>query len=114
MRAVPAPIWALMLLFVLFPGILPGALALAIYNMGVLGRLMAEVTENLDDRPAQAIRGLGAGRGSVFLYGTAPTAAPRYTGYSLYRWELAIRETVIVGLVGAGGLGRTDPAAFGL
>lgn len=106
MRAVPAPIWALVLLFIFFPGMLPGVLALAIYNMGVLGRLMAEVLENMDRRPSEAIRALGAGGRSVFLYGTAPTITPRYVSYSLYRWENAIRETVIVGIVGAGGLGR--------
>lgn len=106
MRAIPAPIWALMFLFVFFPGMLPGALALAIYNLGVLGRLMAEVAENLDKRPLTAINTLGANRGATFLYGLVPAVSPRYLAYSLYRWENLIRETVIVGLVGAGGLGR--------
>ena len=50
-RAIPAPIWALVVLFVVFPGILPGAIALGLHNMGILGRLMAEVNENLDQRP---------------------------------------------------------------
>lgn len=106
MRAIPAPIWALVLLFIFFPGMWPGALALAIYNMGILGRLMAEVTENQDKRPSQAIRAMGAKSGTVFLYGIVPAVTPRYTAYSLYRWENIIRETVVVGLVGAGGLGR--------
>lgn len=105
MRAIPAPIWALVLLFVFFPGMLPGALALAVYNAGVLGRLMAEVTENQDERPSQAVRALGAGAGAAFLYALLPSVTPRYIAYSLYRWENAIRETVVVGLVGAGGLG---------
>jgi len=106
MRAIPAPIWALLFLFLFFPGMLPGALALAVYNMGILGRLMAEVTENQDERPLQAIRAIGAGSGPAFLYGTVPAVTPRYLAYGLYRWENAIRETVVVGLVGAGGLGR--------
>ncbi|MDX1414405.1 MAG: ABC transporter permease subunit [Candidatus Promineifilaceae bacterium] len=106
MRAIPAPVWALLLLFVFFPGMLPGALALAIYNLGVLGRLMAEVTENQDERPSQVLRSAGAGAGATFLYGLVPAVTPRYISYSLYRWENAIRETVVVGLVGAGGLGR--------
>lgn len=59
-RAIPAPIWALIFLFVLFPGILPGAIALGIHNLGILGRLMAEVTENLDDRPSRSLTALGA------------------------------------------------------
>ncbi|HSM55096.1 MAG TPA: ABC transporter permease subunit [Candidatus Sulfomarinibacteraceae bacterium] len=106
MRAIPAPIWALVLLFVFFPGILPGALALAIYNMGILGRLMAEVVENQPPQPLHALQATGASGGQLFLYGSLPLALPRFLAYGLYRWEIAIRATVIVGLVGAGGLGR--------
>ena len=67
---------------------------------------MAEVVENLDERPAAALRTLGAPDAHAFVYGVLPEATPRFTAYSLYRWEVALRETVIVGLVGAGGLGR--------
>ena len=106
MRAIPAPIWALVLLFILFPGILPGAIALALYNGGVLGRLMAEVNENQDLRPLLALQTHGASWGQVVFYGIFPAGWLRYLAYALYRWEIAIRATVIVGLVGAGGLGR--------
>ncbi len=105
-RAVPEPIWALIFLFVLFPGILPGAIALAIHNLGILGRLMAEVIENLDERPLHSLKALGATQSQVFLYGILPLTLPRFLAYILYRWEVCIRATVIVGLVGAGGLGR--------
>lgn len=105
-RAVPAPIWALILLLVLFPGILPGAVALGIYTLGVLGRLMAEVTENLDARPLRALKAQGASAPQVLLYGVLPATVPRNTAYLFYRWEVAIRATAMVGLVGAGGLGR--------
>lgn len=105
-RAVPPPVWAFIALFVLFPGSLPGALALGLYNAGILGRLMAEVVENLDPRPADALRAAGAPAPHAFLYAVLPQAVPRFAAYALYRWEVAVRETVIVGLVGAGGLGR--------
>lgn len=105
-RAIPAPIWALVFLFVMFPGILPGALALGVHNFGILGRLMAEVNENLDDRPVRALRALGASSGQMIGYGILPQNLPRFLAYILYRWEVCLRETVIVGLVGAGGLGR--------
>lgn len=105
-RAIPAPIWALIWLFVLFPGILPGAIALGLHNLGILGRLMAEVVENLDERPLKALKAQGASGSQLFLYGILPPTLPRFTAYILYRWEVCIRETVIVGLVGAGGLGR--------
>lgn len=105
-RAIPAPIWALVALFVLFPGILPGAIALGIHNLGILGRLKAETIENLDPRPLEALKAQGAPGSLVFLYGVLPLSLPRFLAYDLYRWEVCMRETVIVGLVGAGGLGR--------
>lgn len=105
-RAIPAPIWALVLLYMLFPGVLPGALALALHNFGILGRLMAEVNENLDDRPVRALSALGASPAAVVAYGIWPQNLGRFLAYILYRWEVCLRETVIVGLVGAGGLGR--------
>jgi phosphonate transport system permease protein len=105
-RTIPAPIWALVCLYVLFPGILPGAIALGIHNLGIMGRLMTEVIENLDRRPLLALKTTGASPSGIALYGILPLAAPRWIGYSLYRWEVCMRETVVVGLVGAGGLGR--------
>jgi phosphonate transport system permease protein len=94
------------MLFVLFPGILPGAMALALHTLGILGRLMAEVIENLDERPLSALKAQGASGPQVFLYGVLPLTLARFVAYTFYRWEVSIRETVIVGLVGAGGLGR--------
>lgn len=105
-RAIPAPIWALVVVFVLFPGILPGAIALGLHNLGILGRLMAEVIENLDQRPLEALKAQGAPAALVFFYGVLPLSLPQFVAYALYRWEVCMRETVIVGLVGAGGLGR--------
>lgn len=105
-RSVPPPIWALVLLFVFFPGILPGALALGLYTLGVLGRLVAEVVENLDERPLSALKSLGADGRQVFAYAVLPATFPRFISYLLYRWEETIRATVVIGLVGAGGLGR--------
>lgn len=105
-RAIPAPIWALVVVFVMFPGILPGAIALGIHNLGILGRLMAEIIENLDQRPLEALKAAGTPASLVFVYGVLPLSLPQFIAYALYRWEVCMRETVIVGLVGAGGLGR--------
>lgn len=105
-RSIPAPIWALVFLFVLFPGVLPGAIALGIHNLGILGRLMTEVIENLDRRPLLALKAQGSPAILVLLYGLLPLTLTRFLAYALYRWEVCMRETVIVGLVGAGGLGR--------
>ncbi|MFJ6676972.1 PhnE/PtxC family ABC transporter permease [Actinosynnema sp. NPDC091369] len=105
LRAVPPPVWALLALFAFHPGVVPGAVALGIYTAGVLGRLMAEAVDNLDGRPLRALSALGAPRGQLVWYGVLPAAAPRFAAYSLYRWEVTVRETVVVGVVGAGGLG---------
>lgn len=105
-RSVPPPVWALLAVFAFRPGLWPGALALALYNLGVLGRLQAEVVENLDDRPAAALEAAGAERLGAFAYATVPAVAGRFVALGLYRWEVAIRETVMVGVVGAAGLGR--------
>jgi phosphonate transport system permease protein len=105
LRAVPAPVWALVLLFVLLPGVLPGALALGVSTLGVLGRLAAEATEELDPRPRAALAALGARPAAAWLYGVLPRAAGPVLAHALYRWEVAVRDTVLIGLLGAGGLG---------
>ncbi|MGY1707691.1 PhnE/PtxC family ABC transporter permease [Geodermatophilus sp. SYSU D00697] len=115
LRAVPPPVWALVLLFVLLPGVLPGALALGVYTLGVLGRLAAEATEELDPRPRAALTASGARPAAAWLYGVLPLAAGPVLAYALYRWEVVIRDTVLVGLLGAGGLGAllaSELAAF--
>lgn len=105
-RSLPPPVWALLALFLFLPGPLPGALALAAYNFGILGRLCAEVVENLDRRAHDHLVASGAPALSAFAYGIVPPAGGRFLSYGLYRWEVAMRETVVVGVVGAGGLGR--------
>ncbi len=105
LRAIPPPVWALLFLFILYPGLLPAALALGVYTAGVLGRLMAEAAENLDTGPLRALRSHGATGPQILCYGVIPAATPRFVAYGLYRWEVTIRETVVVGVVGAGGLG---------
>lgn len=106
-RSVPPPVWAFLAVFVLKPGLWPGVAALAIYNLGVLGRLQGEVVENIDDAPGDLLRTTGATPFGVAAYATIPAVSGRFVSLGLYRWEVAIRETVIVGVVGAAGLGRT-------
>jgi phosphonate transport system permease protein len=105
-RGVPELVWALIIVFFLSPGILPGALALGFHNFGIVGRLTAEVVENLDPAPARALRASGASNARMLLYGILPQALPQFMTYLLYRWEVVIRTTVVVGFVSAGGLGR--------
>jgi phosphonate transport system permease protein len=105
LRAVPPPVWALVLLFVLLPGVLPGALALGVYTLGVLGRLVAGAAEEVDPRPREVLRASGAPPLAGWLYGVLPALGGPALALALYRWEVAIRDTVLVGLLGAGGIG---------
>jgi phosphonate transport system permease protein len=104
-RALSDGIWALLALFMLFPGPFAGAVALGIYNFSVLGRLLAHVNETANLRNYWALRAQGASMGRAILYGLWPVTFPKYVAYILYRWEVCIRATVVVGIVGAGGLG---------
>ena len=106
LRAVPPILWAFIVVLVVFPGIWAGALALGVYNMGVLARLYAEILEDLDPRPQRALVASGATPTQVMTYAVVPAAASRLAAMSLYRWEVLLRESVVVGVVGAGGIGR--------
>ncbi len=112
-RGIPELFWAMFLLFLFTPGILPGALALAIHNYGILGKLCSEVVEDLDPRPIRSLRSCGAGLGQILIYGVLPTVTPQFLTYGLYRWEEIIRTTIVVGFVSAGGLGRQFNLSMG-
>ena len=105
-RGVPELVWAMIIIFFLSPGILPGAIALGLHNYGILGKLSAEVVENLDPLPSRALRASGAGSFQMLAYSIIPQLRPQFITYLLYRWEVVIRTTIVVGFVSAGGLGR--------
>ncbi|MEB3297009.1 MAG: ABC transporter permease subunit [Cyanobacteriota bacterium] len=109
-RLWPPPLTALLLLFVLQPGVLTGALALAFHNLGILGRLLLEAAEAGTDStgctPAQqALEASGCGERLALLYGRFSGLASPYLAYGAYRTDVILRESVVVGLVGATGLG---------
>ncbi|KAA9025691.1 PhnE/PtxC family ABC transporter permease [Niallia endozanthoxylica] len=105
-RAIPELVWAMIIIFILKPGILPGAIALALHNFGILGKLCAEVIEDLDERPVRNLASCGASKSQMLLYGVLPAVMPKFLMYILYRWEVIMRTTIVVGFVGAGGLGQ--------
>ena len=106
-RSIPEIVWALLAVLVLRPGPLAAAVALAIHNAGVLGRLLTDVVEDLDPRVDVALRATGAGTFQRYLYGTLPRVLPRCLTFGLYRWEVIIRTTVVVEAVTGTGLGST-------
>jgi phosphonate ABC transporter permease subunit PhnE len=105
LRSIPEIVLAILFIFAVGLGPFAGVLALGVHNGGVLGKLYAEVIENVDPQPIEALQTTGAGRTSVFLYGVLPQAFPQLLAYTLYRWEVNIRTATILGIVGAGGLG---------
>lgn len=105
-RSIPEILWALIVIFILKPGIIPGAIALSIHNYGILGKLCSDVIEDLDSRPLKNLKASGANTLQLFSYGIFPLVLPKFLTYIIFRWEIIIRTTIVVGFVGAGGLGR--------
>ena len=104
-RSVPELVWALVVVFVIRPGSLAAAVALAIHNTGVIGRLGIDVIENLDPAAEEAVRSSGAGTSLAMVTAVIPQALPQILTFVLYRWEVIIRTTVVVGFVAGSGLG---------
>ena len=103
-RAVPELVWALIVVLFFSGGVLAGAIALGLHNFGVVGRLSSEVVENLEPNQARALRAAGASNLETLAYAILPQALPQLITYLLYRWEVVIRTTVVLGVVS--GLGR--------
>jgi phosphonate transport system permease protein len=104
-RLWPPPLTALLLLLVLQPGVITAALALGLHNAGILGRLLAEGLADAGPARQQALACAGVGPRLALLYGRYPALARAYLAYGAYRADVMLRETVVVGLVGATGLG---------
>jgi phosphonate transport system permease protein len=104
-RLWPPPLTALLLLFVLRPGLLTAALALGLHNLSILGRLLLESLEEAPTGPVEALSQMGSGPRLALLYGAFSAVARPYLAYGAYRADVMLRETVVVGLVGATGLG---------
>ena len=106
LRAIPEVVWALVFVRALGLGPAAGVLALAITYGGMLGKVYAEILESSDTRPARALLEAGSGRIAALGYGLLPGAAQELVSYTVYRWECAVRASVVMGFVGAGGLGQ--------
>ncbi|MFI8368356.1 ABC transporter permease subunit [Streptomyces sp. NPDC085466] len=86
-------------------GPFPGVLALVCHNVGVMGKLWAEALEDADPGPSQVLRSAGAGRLQIASHALLPTVTPQLTGLLLYRFDVNVRSSLVLGLVGAGGIG---------
>ena len=104
-RAVPELIFAI--IFVAAVGIGPyaGVLAISINSIGMLGKLYAEVIESIDSENVDAIKASGGNKVQSMWYGILPQVLPEFVSYSLYRFEIDVRASTVLGIVGAGGIG---------
>ncbi len=105
LRSVPEIVWALLFVRAVGLGDTAGVLAIALTYAGMLGKVYAEILESTEPEATRALLASGASRLQAFLYGALPAALPELTSYTIYRWECAIRASVVMGFVGAGGLG---------
>lgn len=106
LRSVPELVWALLLVRIVGLGPTAGVLAIALTYCGMLGKVYAEILESADPHSSDALLRNGAGRLAALCYGALPESASELVSYTIYRWECAIRGSVVMGFVGAGGLGQ--------
>lgn len=106
LRSVPELVWALVFVRVVGLGPTSGVLAIALTYGGMLGKVYGEILESGDTHAGASLLRNGAGRLQAFFYGVLPQNAAELLSYTVYRWECAIRSTVVLGFVGAGGLGQ--------
>src|SRR6185369_1720173 len=93
-------------------GPLAGVLTLTVNSVGFFGKLLAEQIETIDRGQIEAVRATGAGRGAILLYAVLPQVLPRIIGLTIYQWDIHLRQSTIIGIVGAGGIGATLYNAF--
>ena len=106
LRGVPELVWALLFVRIFGLGPAAGVLALALTYGGMLAKVYADILESIPPQRALVLRHAGAPRSMALLYGLLPQASRELVSYTVYRWECAIRASVVMGFVGAGGLGQ--------
>jgi phosphonate transport system permease protein len=105
LRSIPEYLWAFLGIALIGPTAWPAVLALAAHNAGILGKLDAEVVENLERPSLEALSGLGARRGHIAAFGILPVVLPRLLLFFFYRWETCVREATVLGMLGIVSLG---------
>lgn len=106
LRSVPELVWALILVRIVGLGPTAGVLAIALTYAGMLGKIYAEILDASAPQASKHLLQNGAGRIATLLYAKLPHALPELISYTVYRWECALRGSVVLGFVGAGGLGQ--------
>ena len=106
LRSVPEIVWALLFVRAVGLGDTAGVIAISLTYGGMLGKVYIEIFESQEMQGTRALLANGASRSQAFIYGTLPVCLPELMSYTIYRFECAIRASVVMGFVGAGGLGQ--------
>jgi len=104
-RSINSLIWALLLVSIIGPGVLAGIVAIGLRSIGFVAKLLYEAIEEIDEGQVEAVTATGASPAQVVNYAIVPQILPAFAGISVFRWDINIRESTILGLVGAGGIG---------
>lgn len=104
-RSINSLIWALLLVAIIGPGVFAGMVAISIRSIGFCAKLLYEAIEEIDEKQVEAISATGASRWQIMSYGIVPQIMPAFAGIAVFRWDINIRESTVLGLVGAGGIG---------
>jgi phosphonate transport system permease protein len=104
-RSINSLIWALMLVAIIGPGVFAGVIAIGLRSIGFCAKLLYEAIEEIDTTQVEAIQATGATGAQKLTYGIIPQILPAFAGISVFRWDINIRESTVLGLVGAGGIG---------
>ncbi|ADU31256.1 phosphonate ABC transporter, permease protein PhnE [Evansella cellulosilytica] len=105
LRTIPDILLAVIFVGIFGVGVFPGIMALFIFSLGLLAKLMYETIESIDMNPLDAIRASGGNTIQVIWYAVLPQVLPQFVSFSLYVFEVNVRASVVLGFVGAGGIG---------
>jgi phosphonate transport system permease protein len=113
-RSINSLIWALLLVSIIGPGIFAGVIAIGLRSIGFIAKLLYEAIEEIDESQVEAVTATGAAGPQVLAYGIVPQVLPAFAGISVFRWDINIRESTVLGLVGAGGIGLQLQASLNI
>lgn len=113
-RSINSLVWALLFIAIFGPGAVAGTMAIAFRSIGFVGKLLGEAIEEAQPGPVEALTATGASLGAIIQYGYWPQIRPAFWSIVLLRWDINVRESAVLGLVGAGGIGMALNSAMDL
>lgn len=113
-RSIDTMIWALLFVAIIGPGPMAGVFAVSFRAIGFLAKLIGESIEEMDWGPIEALQASGASKGHIISYAIVPQVLPTFWAVSILRWDINIRESTVLGMVGAGGIGMLFQVAIDL